>query len=293
MVSQLDNASALLVAAPTFAYSAEEIETVKEFLARGGLLLLFFDPAWEFVGNQGLQAGIIAPINSLSISFGISFAKGYLYDEEDYYGMYRNIYIRDFAPSPLTQNLSSIVLFTSTHIRSANKGVAWTTNRTRSSIAEKADRYAVITLVKSGNGAVIAIGDLTFLMEPFCYVEDNYKLIVNLASLIAETKVQPPEMEEEETGAVKVTRPDLPVGTRKVFRDEVDSEVSNFTWIKVSEREIVIESVNQTAYYYLNEENALERWVSDGRECVYDEPIPEPPYPLTRGKSWRHKTNSP
>ncbi|MCD6470416.1 hypothetical protein J7L29_06420, partial [Candidatus Bathyarchaeota archaeon] len=287
--SQLNNASALLVAAPTSIYSADEIEAIKEFLAKGGMLILLFDPAGEFIGTQGLYAGIIAPINSLSINFGLSFAKGYLYDEAEYYGIYRNIYIRDFKPSPLTQNLSSIVLFTATHIYPADEGVAWTNNETYSSMAEKSDKYAVITLTKVGNGTVVAIGDLTFLMEPYCYVEDNYKLIANLASLIAKTKLQAPE--KEEAAAQKVTRPNLPVGTRKVFRDEVDGEVLNFTWTKISDREILIERANETIHYYLNEEGALKRWVSDRGECVYDDPIPEPPFPLIKGKSWRHETN--
>ncbi|HDO41478.1 MAG TPA: hypothetical protein ENH03_01060 [Candidatus Bathyarchaeota archaeon] len=287
--SQLDNASALIVASPTFTYSANEIEQIKRFLDRGGLLLLFFDPAWEHIGPSGLQSEIIAPINSLSTSFGLSFAKGYLYNEKEYFGIYRNIYVRNFGDHPLTQNLSSLIMFTATHIRSVNNGIAWTSNETFSSMSERNGNYTVIAIVKRGNGAIIAVGDLTFLMEPYCYLEDNYRFIANLASLIAKTEIKAPE--KEEAAAEKIVRPNLPVGTRKVFRDEVDGKVSNFTWIKVSDREIVVERVNQTVHYYLNEEGALERWTSDGRECVYDKPIPEPPFPLTRGKSWRHETN--
>lgn len=286
--SQLNNASALLVAAPTSLYSADEVETVKKFLFKGGVLLLFFDPAEEFIGVKGLYAGITSPINSLSINFGFSFAKGYLYNEAEYYGFYRNIYIRNFKNSSITENLGSIVLFTATNIYSMDKGIAWTNSETYSSMTEKSGEYAVIALTKIGNGTVIAIGDLTFLMEPYCYVEDNYKFIANLASFIAKTKIQ---VLEREVGAAEVARPELPVGTRKIFRDEVDGEVFNLTWIKASEREIVIERANETIHYYLNEEGALERWVSDRGECVYDDPIPEPPFPLTKGKSWRHETN--
>ena len=288
--SKLDNASALIVASPTFTYSASEIERIEKFLDRGGMLLLFFDPSWEFIGLSGLQSEIIAPINSLSTRFGLSFAKGYLYNEEEYFGIYRNIYVRNFRDNPLTQNLSSLVMFTATHIYSVDNGVAWTPSGTFSSMSEKTSKYAVIASVKRGNGTVIAIGDLTFLMEPYCHLEDNYKLIANLASLIAKVEVKAPEVEKEEA-AGEIARPDLPVGTRKVFRDEVDGEVSNFTWIKVSEREIVIERVNQTTHYYLNEEGALERWTSNGKECVYEQPVPEPPYPLTKGKRWMHETN--
>jgi len=183
--SRLDSASALIVASPTETYSSEERDRVERFVKGGGLLILFFDPAWEQIGLRGLSQGVIAPINSLSTRFGLSFAKGYLYNEAEHFGIYRNIYVRNFTGSHLTRSLSSLVFFTATHIYSVGKGVAWTSNNTYSSTAEKADNYAVTVWMEIGNGGVAAFGDLTFLKEPYCYVEDNYNLILNLASLIA------------------------------------------------------------------------------------------------------------
>ncbi|MBS7654120.1 S49 family peptidase [Candidatus Bathyarchaeota archaeon] len=287
--SRLGNASALIVASPTIPYSAGEVDAIKKFVGKGGLLLLFFDPAWEYIGLEGLRSEIIAPINSLSTGFGLSLAKGYLYNEAEYFGIYRNIYIRNFGNHALTQGLNSLVLFTAAGIYSADKGIAWTSSETYSSVAERADEYAVVAAARWGNGTVIAVGDLTFLMEPYCYVEDNYKFLVNIASLIANVSIQIPEKEEAVEG--KITRPDLPVGTEKIFREQVDGNEFTFRWLKNSEREIIIERANQTIHYYLTEDGALEKWVSDGRECVYEEPIPEPPYPLTRDKSWSHRGN--
>ena len=183
---RLGNASCLIVASPTEMYSDIECETIEAFVKEGGLLLLFFDPAWEYIGTSGLLQGITAPINSLSARFGISFAKGYLYNEEEYFGIYRNVYIKRFRMNPITKNLNSIVFFTAAHIRSRWKGIAWASDDTYSSVAEKAGRYAVMAWVDEGNGTVIAFGDLTFLQEPYCYVEDNYKIIENVASVIAE-----------------------------------------------------------------------------------------------------------
>ncbi len=183
-------ASCLIVACPTQVYMDEECSSISEFVDRGGLLLMFYDPAWEYIGQEGLIQGIIAPVNSLATRFGISFAKGYLYNEAEHYGIYRNIYIKNFEYNSLTRNLNSLVLFTAAGIHSTGKGVAWTSNDTCSSVAEKADNYATIVLVNKGNGKVVAIGDLTFLNEPFCYVEDNYKLILNLVELIAKAKTQ-------------------------------------------------------------------------------------------------------
>ncbi|MCS7366402.1 MAG: S49 family peptidase [archaeon YNP-WB-062] len=288
--SKLERASALIVASPTKPYSAEEVDAIEKYVRKGGLLLLFFDPSWEYIGMEGLKSEIIAPINSLAIKFGLSFAKGYLYNEGEYFGIYRNIYIRNFANHTLTRNLKSLVFFTATGIYSANKGIAWTSNRTYSSVSERADEYTVITAVKSGNGTVIAIGDLTFLMEPYCYVEDNYKLLINIASFIANVSIQIPKGEGRVVKE-EITKPYLPVGTEKVFREQVDGREYMLKWIKVSRREIIIERINETIHYYLTEDEALERWISNGRECIYEKPIPEPPYPLTMGKSWSHKTN--
>ena len=290
LYSKLEKASALIVASPTKPYSTEEVNTIEKYVREGGLLFLFFDPSWEYIGMEGLKYEILTPINSLAIRFGLSFAKGYLYNEKECFGIYRNIYVRKFGNHTLTWNLNSLVFFTATGIHPVHKGIAWTSNETYSSVAERADEYAVIIAVKKGSGTVIAIGDLTFLMEPYCYVEDNYKLIINIASLMANVSIQIPG---KEGGVVKeeITKPDLPVGTEKIFKEWIDGKEYVFRWIKISRREIIIERENQTTHYYLTEDDALERWVSDGRECIYEKPIPELPYPLTRGKSWSHKTN--
>lgn len=181
--SSLVNASALIVAAPTEPYSSEEGERIEEFVDDGRMLLLFFDPASEYLQIPAL----LGPINSIANRFGLHFAKGYLYNEEDHYGFYRNIYVRSFADSNLTRGLSSLVLFTAAHIRS-NHGVAWTSSDTYSSTAERSGNYTVITWAVD-NGTVAAFGDLTFLMEPYCYLEDNYRLVLNLVEAIAGVEV--------------------------------------------------------------------------------------------------------
>lgn len=286
--SMLEDACCLIIASPTKLYSPAEIDRVESFVKRGGLLLLFFDPAWEYLGVDGLSQGIVAPINSLSHKFTITFAKGYLYNENENYGIYRNIYVRDFVESPLTQNLTTLVFFTASHIYSPNGGIAWTTNSTYSSISEKAGRYAVAALVKWGNGTVAAFADITFLTEPWCYVEDNYQLVLNIASLIAETKAK--RMEAEIEAELKIERPNLPVGTEKVYVEWTDGGESIVRWIKVSDTKVLIERLEMRIHYYYDKGGSLVMWRSDNMSAVYHDPIPEGPYPLTKGKSWSHKT---
>jgi len=181
--SAMGNASALIIAAPTKPYSSEEGKRIEEFVDNGRMLLLFFDPASEYLKIPALNG----PINSLANRFDLHFANGYLYNEEDHYGFYRNIYVRSFVDSNLTRGLSSLVLFTAAHIRS-NHGVAWTSSDTYSSTAERSGNYTVITWAVD-NGTVAAFGDLTFLMEPYCYLEDNYRLVLNLVEAIAGVEV--------------------------------------------------------------------------------------------------------
>ena len=288
--SKLANASCLVVASPTQVYSDDECERIGEFVDAGGLLLVFFDPAGERIGLEGVLEGIVAPVNSLSTRFGFAFAKGYLYNELDHFGIYRNIYVRSFAGGSLTQGLDSLVFFTAAHIYSTGKGLAWTANDTYSSIAERQGSYAAIVQVQRGNGTVAAFGDLTFLSEPYCYVDDNYQLILNLASLISEVEVRAEEGDEEDLEEVQVAKPDLPVETEKNFTEWIDGAESLVRWLKVSETEVTVERPDGTTRFYFTEDGALERWAAGEMECVYDVPLPEPPFPLTKGKKWDYES---
>ncbi|MCX8183288.1 MAG: S49 family peptidase [Crenarchaeota archaeon] len=177
--SKLDSAKAVLIAAPTIPYSEEQVKRLKSFVESGKTLVIMYDPAEEYVRIPDLTW----PVNSLSMGFGIFFNSGYLYDENQFFGMYRNIYVEGFRNHTLTLNLSKMVFFTSTSICSTGNGVAWTSTTTFSSVAETAKTYDVISIIEL-KGAVIAVGDLTFMQEPYCYVEDNYKLVQNLASMM-------------------------------------------------------------------------------------------------------------
>jgi len=289
--SRLANASCVIVGAPTQVYTDDECRSIEKFVDGGGLLLVIFDPAFERIGPEGVLEGVIAPVNSLSTRFGFSFAKGNLYNEVDHFGIYRNVYLRNFAGGILTENLSSLVFFTATHIYSMNKGVAWTSNDTYSSVAEKQGIYAAAALVERGNGTVVAFGDLTFLREPYCYVDDNYQLILKLASLITEVEVYVEEGEEEDHEEVEVARPDLPVGTEKNFTEWVDGDESLVRWSKVSETEVEVERPDGITRFFFTEDGALERWVAGEMECVYDVPLPEAPFPLTKGKEWSYESD--
>ena len=283
--SELSNATALVVAAPARPYSRDEVDEVEQFVRRGGVLLLLYDPSYEYLGAEGFSNLEMAPANSIASRFGVTFAYGYLYNNREYYGIYRNIYVRDFANETLFRNVTRMVLFTAAAVRSSS-AAAWAPEGTYSTAAEATGRYAVAAVVRWGNGTVVALGDITLFSEPFCRVEDNHVFIENLASLMANAtlaRAQAPRAGE------RVERPNLPVGTVKLFEVWEDGETYELRWTLVSENETLVETPYGTTRY-LYTEGGLKAWEHNGMLCIYDEPLPEPPFPLTRGSSWSYST---
>ena len=279
----LASAAALIIAAPTEVYSYDEFQTIKDFVANDRILLMFYDPALEY--NDATSS--ILPINSLANRFGLTFARGYLYNMEEKYGLYRNIYVSSFKESNLTRDLASLVFLTATHIHSTDSDAAWTDDSTFSSISEKQGKYATVSILDKGNGTMAAFGDLTFLTEPFAYLEDNYQLIMNLVSVVTEIRV--PVVEEPEEPDHNITEPNLPVGTVKTFIETIDGEVDEMIWTRTAENKTRVQRPNRITVYNLDEEGRLLSWVSDGIEQVFDEPLPDLPYPLIEDVAWAYR----
>jgi ClpP class serine protease len=284
------NASALIVATPTISYSDDEIKIIEEYVEKGGMLLLFFDPSAEYVVIPDLAY----PMNTLASRFNVYFAGGYLYNQIENFGFYRNIYAyvnKDTDGNPLTVNVTRIALFTATHIYSSGEILAYTSNDTYSSMAEKPGRYNVAVYLRRGNGAIIAFGDLSFLQEPYCYIGDNIQLIENLASIIAGNippaqRVEKPVAQPETPEVTEISEPEIPVGTEKVYLCREDGEEYRVLWIKVSDREVLVIYPYTTMRYQYDEEGQLIGWVADNVTCMYLKPIPKHPYPLFKDKEW-------
>ncbi|MEM1538190.1 MAG: S49 family peptidase [Candidatus Nezhaarchaeales archaeon] len=167
----LKEAVAYVVISPRSPFKDEEVELVKDFVNRGGRLLLVHEP------SRSLTNGI----NSLAAEFNVIFANGYLYNLEKNYGNYRNIVLDSFR-GDLTKGVEKLVFFTASHVASKGNEVAFVGSGTTSSEGELSMIYSPIVL--AGFGRVLAIGDQTFLEEPYCYAEDNYRFISNVADFL-------------------------------------------------------------------------------------------------------------
>lgn len=161
---------AMIVICPSLSYNPDEISIIRQYVDSGGKLIMIYDPSrvssWY--------------INSLAQEFGIYFSDGYLYDLKNNYGVYRNIILKKFEEHNLFSNVNEITLFTSAHIYGGKTKLATTFNTAYLSLTDIEDTYSPI--VASDN--VIAIGDLTFLMDPFHDISDNEIFLDNLVKFI-------------------------------------------------------------------------------------------------------------
>lgn len=188
--NRLRYAKALVVIAPGQDWTPDEIDEVEQFVDKGGRLLLITDPSrygveydeWDF---PYLDEDV-PHMNDLAARFGLLFQGDYLYNTFDNAGNFRNIKLTNFAEHRLTQGLNQLVFNAAHSITSEDLELILTSGETRSSNSEREEELAVAVL--AGNGAVLALGDLTFMTEPSNAVYDNDRFIANIADFLSGTQ---------------------------------------------------------------------------------------------------------
>ena len=131
-------------------------------MGKGGKLLLIAEPSL----NQ--------EINSLAERFGIAFQPDYLWNMIEHDLNFQNIFIKNFRPDEVTRGLAQITLYVAGSIKSSGGSLAFTDGNTRSSIVERIEPF--YPMVKTRDGLVLAISDLTFMVPPQNSVLDNDRL---------------------------------------------------------------------------------------------------------------------
>ncbi len=164
----LSSSTSFVVVSPASPFSEADIKSVKEFIDSGGRILMLSEPVKE---NE---------INSLASEFGILFWNDYLYNLKENDGNFRYIYLADFKEDNITRGLGRIVFYTSGSV--FGDGIIFTDKDTYSSGSGEKGKYAVAATAE--NSKVLAIGDITFLSEPY-NVMDNNRLIYNIADFLA------------------------------------------------------------------------------------------------------------
>ena len=190
----LRTAAALVVVSPHALYSDDEIADVKRFVEQGGRVLLAADPSRytveaqfdEVSGERYVVQSDVPAINTLASAFGLAFADDYLYNTKENAGNYQYVILRDLAGGPLTEGVSEIVFYAAHSISASEEAVVRASSDTASSLREEGGTFATMALGEGGQ--VLAIGDFTFMTEPYNGSLDNNRLIANIADFIAGTR---------------------------------------------------------------------------------------------------------
>lgn len=184
---------AFIVIAPISRFSRDETRAVVDFVRRGGRLLLVGDPTRfnlrieedDFSFTFHLDSDRL-PLNSLARQFGIVFNGDYLYNTVENEGNFRNILLQDgaFAEHPLTDGLEKLAFYGSHSLTVVPDGRALlnTDQNTWSSTTDRPGGLAVAAL--GGEGNVLALGDFTFLTEPYHTVYDNARFLARIADFL-------------------------------------------------------------------------------------------------------------
>ncbi|MFC1982557.1 hypothetical protein ACFLV5_02055 [Chloroflexota bacterium] len=163
--------SAFVIICPQQEFARDDIDSISKFVKDGGKLLLIDDPTRHVLTNM------------VSYNFGLVFEPDYLYNMVENDANYRNIFITRFEENSTTEKLSKIVLYTAGSISSDNLGIAFSDENTYSSQIETRKELSPIALAEESK--VLAIYDLTFLIEPYNGILDNNQLISNIADWLA------------------------------------------------------------------------------------------------------------
>lgn len=167
---KLRGADSLAVILPRDSYTPEEAALVQRFVQKGGKLLLIADPTRRH------------DINSLARRFGLDFQPDYLFNQTENDLNFRDIFVRDFQPDEVTRGLKEIVLYTAGSVRTSGPGLAITDQNTRSSMTDRVEPFYPIAM--GGEGKVLAVFDLTFMIPPQDSILDNGQLVSNLADYL-------------------------------------------------------------------------------------------------------------
>lgn len=188
LVTALHAASAFVTIAPLAPFSEAEVAAIEDLVERGGRLLLVGDPTrfnvdWDEYSEYPDILSSARFLNDLAAPFDLTFEEDYLYNVVEHEGNYQNILLQAFADHALTEGLSQVGFYATHSIRSPGGGLIVADDNTHSSVNELGEDLAVAAL--GGEGQVLALGDLTFMTNPYAGVLDNDRLVANIADFVA------------------------------------------------------------------------------------------------------------
>jgi hypothetical protein len=172
LADRLKYANAMLVVAPDSSFEAEEVAPIRNFVEKGGRLLLISDPTRNDVEH----------INSLAGHFGVLFEGDYVYNLVENDDNYRNVILRDFAEHDLARGLEGVAFYSACSLAASGNALITGDENTVSNLESVGNHPDVASL--TSDDQVLALCDLTFLTEPYNAVLNNDQLVANVARFL-------------------------------------------------------------------------------------------------------------
>ncbi len=176
LADKLRYAQALILPLPRVEYTAEEIAEIKNFVAKGGRVLIIGDPT---------RTVVVEALNSIASPFSIIYANDYLYSQVNNDSNYRNVVYTNFKESSLTKGLdedSKIIFYGGGSVSAPGHEIILGDETTHSSISEGG--RAVASAALTADDQVLALTDFTFFGEPYSAAESNGTFINNIADFL-------------------------------------------------------------------------------------------------------------
>ncbi|GAB4416084.1 MAG: hypothetical protein Fur0044_11260 [Anaerolineae bacterium] len=177
LADKLRYAKSLILPLPRTEYTPEEIAEIKNFVNKGGRVLIIGDPT---------RTVVVEALNSIAGTFGIIYSNDYLYSLSSNDNNYRNVAYTNFKESPLTKGLdkdSKVIFYGGGSLNAPGHEIILGDETTHSSISEGGRMMAAAALTTDDK--VLALGDLTFFGEPYSAAESNGIFINNIADFLA------------------------------------------------------------------------------------------------------------
>jgi hypothetical protein len=239
LARQLRPVNAFITIAPLKAFTSAEIQTLRQFVNRGGRVLMVGDPTrYEIIFDESdpfafgfeLNTNEI-PLNSLANEFDLIFNGDYLYNTIENEGNFRNIILKrtGFAEDALVDGLEQLVAYSAHSIQMGPdaQAIIAADENTWSSATDRPG--GLVFAASSENGQVLALGDVHFLTNPYYTVYDNSQFIANIADFLttseerALTLVDFPYFYQQPVHLIYTGSPDLGAGA---FADIIDLQTA-------------------------------------------------------------------
>lgn len=193
LATALRGVTAFVVIAPMERFNAEEIAAVRDFVERGGRLLLVGDPTrFNLIFSEDLFSFTYTvenddiALNSLANEFDIIFNGDYLYNTAENEGNFRNILINGtgLGESDLTEDLEQLAFYGAHSLIVGRSGRTLLTadDNTASSATDRPGNLALA--VMSADDRVLALGDIDFLATPYYTSFDNSQFVARIADFL-------------------------------------------------------------------------------------------------------------